>query len=215
MKVIAFDALINSARIKAFHYDMFHGCQWSPMERLSRPFLGEPLNEPLTLLRNVYRIPSVFQDFNTLLLSEHVRAKLAALQNIAFLEVKFHKLIEYPYAAGDDSFYRSESIDDEIKLNPRLLYDRLPTNPALRDKAGRYFELVTPRHADLIARYPGAIEYPYALRTCPQSHVKLSRQIMTDYPILWCGPTLLRGDVFPLIEGDIDWDYFERSEIEM
>src|SRR6266851_9417075 len=133
---------ISSDRIDVFHYCMFHG------EVGRRGFISpddcshylDSLDEdPLLITSNIHSMPDVFRASSSLVVSQPVRSKLQAYPQVQFLEVEFEKLVDYPYQAGDFSYYkRKEFRAEPRKENPETLLARLPNVPALRNSIDNY-----------------------------------------------------------------------------
>ena len=112
-------SFIGSERLRTFHYDMYHGT----FSRCGIVYPMQPdasidneIREPMEVVRIGRFIPDVFCPGRHFVVSEMLMAQLSRLQNIEFLRIRFRKLIDYPYAKGDFSFYDDPICDDSQDL---------------------------------------------------------------------------------------------------
>jgi len=211
-----------SARTNVFHTKMFHG-QLEPRGPVAATsqehFLGSDVSQPLCVRRNGWRVPDVFEPvLGGLIVSERVRRELEDLPHVEFLEVVFTKLVDYPYYAGDFSYYdRPEFLHDPVGEDPERLLDRLPDVPEMHKTIGRYYELVLARHWQVKDRYPDLVKAYFQtspLVTVETHEIDLSTELLSDYPILnVIEGIMFRADVFERVERFIDWDYFAKSPV--
>ncbi len=180
--------------------------------------LDEDLSLPVLCSQNVHRMPHVFKPSTSLIISSEVRRALGDLAHVVYLEVKFKKLVDYSYSAGDFSYFsRKEYRRDPFGEDPETLLDRLPDVPQLHNQIGPYFEVVNAKHMDIVDKFPNRevlnFTYPYLGGNEPDS-LEVSQDMLSEYPILWarCG-ILLTERVYTEIDRYIVKDYFTVTEI--
>jgi hypothetical protein len=204
-----------SKRINVFHYDMFHGLCNSQGSHLR----GDDLSQPLLLSRNGTRIPDVFQPGITLVLSARAKAALEGLPNVAFLPVEFVKLVDYPYQAGDFSYYEIPAFQlDPAKANPETLIHRLVDQPEMHERTSPHYELVIPKLRDVVDQFAMERKIQCELKMTPvhgKLQLRLSGQLLQRYPIVWQYHNILSEEAFSRLDPFIDWDYFEKAELDV
>jgi hypothetical protein len=222
MDLVFVDTFTSSERINVFHYCMFHGED----ERTGVTFPNSPshslegdLSEPILLSRNGTVIPDIFMPSTTLIVSAGVKEKLESLPNVVFLNVVFKKLVDYPYAADDFSYFqRPEYRRDPRKEDPETLIRRLPDCPALHRKSGAYFELVTCNAHVAKKEFRDLARVTFLkpdLGEFVRTNVALSREMITKYPILWAeGGILFTEDAFARIRNHFDLAYFTITKVQ-
>jgi hypothetical protein len=221
MKLYIVGTFTSSDRINVLHYYMFHG----EMERADIVFpenpshnLDDDLSLPPVITRNVYRMPHVFKPRTSLIVSSEVRSVLGDLPHVVYLEVKFKKLVEYAYSAGDFSYFRrKEFVRDPYAQDPETLLARLPDVPHLHDKVGPYFEIVNANYMDIIKAFPNrqvvSFTYPYLGMEEPDV-LEVSEEMLLAYPILWapCG-IVMTEKLYEKLDKYIDKDYFSVTGV--
>jgi len=221
MKLYIVRTFTSSNRINTFHYYMFHGKDERvdvDLPESPSHHLGEDLSLPVLCTRNVYGMPHVFKPSTSLIVSLAVRNVLGVLPHVVYLQVKFKKLVNYTYWAGNFSYFdRAEFLRDPYAQDPETLLDRLPDVPALHKQIGEYFEIVTANHMDILSEFPNrdALEftYPYLGGDEP-GMLEVSQDMLKEYPILWadCG-IILTESIYGRLDRYIDRDYFNVTEI--
>lgn len=212
----------SSARIKVFHCCMFHGeAERKGYIRSSSKthFLGDDLSDPLLITRNGRRVPDIFEpDWAGLVVSEKVKNALAKLPNVAFSKVVFKKLIDFPYEAGDFSYYDQPRFRrNPRRWDPEKLLKRLPAKPELEAAIGSYYELVIAKHWEVAKTHPGLVQFYYETRklVTPETHeIGLTPSLLANYPILRVEEGIMfSAKAFEVVSPFFDWDYFARSPV--
>jgi hypothetical protein len=221
MKATLVYTITSSDHFDVFHYCMFHGEASRPgiifpMDPSHK--LGSDLSQPLLLRCNAHRMPDVFYPHcKNLIVSESVRTALTDLPNIVFLPVIFEKLVDYPYAVGDFSYYDRPAFQKTPrKEDPETLIDRLPDVPALRGKIGSYYEMVVDWVTDIAHQYSDRRAAEFTVNKLGDDEIvqlPVSEQLLRDYPVAWGNEGVLFSDQsFSRIQKLIDWDFFRKSE---
>jgi hypothetical protein len=213
MKIYAIDRnerTHDSLRISQFHYHMFHGILGPQAARVRDRATGEMC---LNITRNVHKIPSLFMILSNLVVSEAVKDALRGVPHLHFRPVVFSKLVDYPYQAGE--FSPDPEFGNLPFARPVDFLLGLPAARGLQHSVGPYFELEAPSHAALEEHYPDLDTVVCRMRraTTPKMKLRLSKEMLTDYPVLWWDHFFFRQDMFGLIEEYFNWDYFEKSEL--
>jgi hypothetical protein len=126
MKAHVVHKFSSSKRIRAFHYDMFHGEYEDESEStpMANGGIGEDFTVPVRLVRNGWYIPDVFMPSLTFVVSAQVLDLFLDVKHLAIRPVQFAKLIDVPFFVDDFSFYESpEYLSDPI--DAAVLFDRL------------------------------------------------------------------------------------------
>lgn len=222
MKAYAVGKSLHSPKLSFFHYLVFHGkeVQDAPFWRMADPFVGNGLTNPLYLIRNARDIPSVFMPNITLIVSEAVKGKIEALPHTFFLPVHFHKVVNFPvYPAGDFSVASSPEYKKVLRKTNDIEHflERLPDVPSLHGSLPPYYELVVSRLSDIADQYPSVKDIVITMKTpsVRNRKMKLSADLLRDYPVVWYGYPVFSETAFPLIKPYLDRDYFEVVEVEV
>src|SRR6266404_7430553 len=143
-------SFLRTPDIESFHYEMFHGISARggvEYPRHKEYKLGDALEIPLSLIKNVFRISEIFCPNTNWVVSSRVQADLRGLPNIAFSKVKFSKIVEYPYYPGDYSFKQDKAyLACRTSTRSEDFLKGLPTSNL---KIGEYHELISPRLKDV------------------------------------------------------------------
>jgi hypothetical protein len=222
MQVVAIDTVSDFCsrldRVDGFHAEMFHGTDDHSYDDLPRS-LGDPPKRGLSLSRSGHWVPSIFAPSNIVMVTEGVRGKLRGLPNVEFRAVRYGRLFDFPRPPpGDFSYLRHQAYVRTLDRRGRShLLERLPDEPALHGRLPPCYELVAARLADVAPRYRGLKAVTFRLPDTDAGKVKakLSPALLADYPILYWGATLFRGDVFARIDADVDRDFFAVAEVEL
>jgi len=195
-------------RVDGYHYFMFHGTarRHGAKHPLTDYALGDVLEHPVSVTKNVYEISLVFQPATNLIASEFVAGQLAALPNVELLEVKYEKLFWTPYEKGR---FDHEAFEDEDELLGREKHD-----PSLTEDIGRYFEVIVARLSDVAQHFDGLV--PVRLNR-PGRHpvdVEVSDKLLEEHPMLWWHGILLAGPAAEIVLPHLDQDYFECTRWE-
>jgi hypothetical protein len=91
----------------------------------------------------------------------------------------------------------------------------LPDVPALQGKLGQYYELISPRLSDIVKKYPSAKKIVCTMEYAShrREKLKLSKELLRDYPIVWSSHTVFSEEAFALISPYLDRDYFDIAEL--
>ena len=175
------------------------------------------MSEPLIVDRNGRHIPSVFLPGTTLIISESVKALLPVSENVVYLPVKFGKLVDYPFQAGDFSYYdRPAFRRNPEREDPETLIERLPDVPVLHGRTGAYYEVVVAWQDEVIERYADTTPVTFTMDVLgdwEDVEVRLSQTLLDDYPILRVpGGLVLSNAVWEKLQPYLDMDYFRVAE---
>src|SRR5262249_11428697 len=145
----------------------------------------EDLTDIICLSRNGRIVPPVFMPGTSLVVSEIVRQEMGDWPNLAYLPVEFVKLIDYPYQAGDFSYYdTTEFKRSPRKADPEMLINRLPDVPPLHATIGKYFEVVVAHIDQASSAYPESHEVPFEysyLGDRDRATVSICPRLLEDY----------------------------------
>jgi hypothetical protein len=195
--------------IESFHAHMFHG----RAERGGKEYPHDATvwahsesPTPLLISRTIRHVPDVSQPSTHLVVSERLAAKLRRIQNIRLAPTVFKRLVDVDWQKGDMSY-------DEIwnHPDPPKLLRTLPDVAEFHQQIGSFFEVQTYRLRDVLERYPAAKEVTVEQRTPPMHEIeviRVSSEMLTDYPMLWCGATIMNPDVFDILDAALDRDFF-------
>jgi hypothetical protein len=199
---------------------MFHGnCQEDESHKpLPSHKIGGDLSKPLVLSRNGWFVPDIFKVCTSLVVSSVVKNVLGELPNVIYLPVVFNKLVEFPFRAGDFSYYHTP----EFRKNPRsadpeTLIKRLPNVPRLHSQIGNYFELVIGNHHFVKDKYPDRRQIQYSfpyLGGQEPATLEVTEELLASYPIMWAdGGFVFVEHLFDRIREYLDLDYFTVTEV--
>lgn len=198
----------------AYHVYMFHGdgrrddCE--PALKLFSYGEGPPC--PLSLRKNVYRMPAIFQPDSNLVVSNSVREKLKHIKHIDFWRVNFETVFRFPFTTGDFSHY--ETLGNYDKQMSFIKY--APDQGSERDSLEEYFELITPKP---YLKYDAPENINYVLHDeqagmCKQD-IRYSTKSVKAFQICGRFQFFFSEEAFRLCEEYFDWSYFLHREIEI
>lgn len=151
-----------------------------------------------------------------LVVSEEVKSILEESGPCEFLQVEFVKLINSPFCEkGDFSCYRP---DDELRTSVDLvdLLDDYPDVPKLHETIGKYYELLLPAIAKLEEEFEDMTQLHISM---DGGYIEIdemvSEEMLTKYPMLSCGPSLFREDVYLAVEEFLDKDFFLVEHVDL
>ncbi|SRR5260370_26925755 len=213
MNAFALGTFTSSARIKAFHYVMFHGrYDADAPDHPTSHDLSTDMSRHIPISRNGTTIPDIFEP-RALVISHAVARKMESFPNVGFRPVIFTKLVDYPYRAGDFSFYEDNT--PQVFAHAGKFLNRLPDVPELHKRAGKYFEMIVPRLQDIAPRYDDTTDFKIQVpgSALYERTAALSKTLLRDYPAVWKGYNIFSEEVFAVLKPHIDWDYFAVVEI--
>jgi len=209
-KIVTF---IGNERIKAFHFDMFHGIAIRDgYEYPHDPKVWAHSDAPtsLEIIRSGGNVPAISEPSN-LVVNERLANSLSVLRNIRLQEVVFRKLVDIDYQAGDMSWWGKWG-----SINPCELLKSRPDVQAMHNSIGRYFEVQLWDWEDVAPNYSDASEITITnWKRAEPTVVKISARMLQDYPILWGWDTLLSAQAYSILKDDIDSDYFIVREYQL
>ncbi|MBL8798173.1 MAG: hypothetical protein JNM56_30025 [Planctomycetia bacterium] len=213
------DKFVSSERINVFHYHMFHG-KTVPIKSgdISHSHhAGDDLSQPVRIVRNGWRIPDISSPSVSLVVSGRGKEALGGVPHVSFLPIIFEKLVDYPYHAGDFSYYDTPQFKaNPAKANPATLLERLSDSRELHRKTEPFYEMIVPKLNDVSSGYPDLQEYTVELPHCMDPvELKASMAVIRDHPIVWWSATVFHESVFKRIEPYFDWDYFSKATLEL
>jgi hypothetical protein len=218
-KVIAVDAnewLHDSKTISHFHYYMFHGMWDSGNLKTVDPQSGE---ERINLMRNCHVVPPIVQIHSDLYVSARVKAKLDDVPGVTFQRVNFTRLVDYPWAKGDFSFFKTPIFQAVKELHWDEFFDdfhrKLADIPEYHQSIEPYYKLEYTPHFMAEELDPDARRFRIGIRESNAGtvRIRLSPRMMQQYPITWDMMHFFAEEVFRRIEADFDWDFFVKKEI--
>lgn len=224
-----------SRRVGALHFSIYHGfgdyrtlVEWVPRpgvnEKGEHCAIGRPPDWRWPAVTNVNReslhvtrsgrfLPPVFgSSFDFLIVSQEVQKSLARLPHVGFSRVVFEQLVDLSMPPlGDFSWFERPDIDT-FEADPDNLLRSLPHDPAFEPRVAGYRQLLPALFDDLAPRYNDVETRPvefgsYAHATSPKQ-VRLSREMLKEYPIVLSERYLFREDAFALLAPFLDLDYY-------
>jgi hypothetical protein len=203
---VSYDPLKDG--ITTYHAALFHGNALN--KKVDDNNLGDPLNTPLRLEKDVYDCTHIIQPDRNLVIPESVKRRLAAVSHIAFYAVIFEKLFFFPYKAGELSIGPEDSNDMESWL------DSFPGQPSLTQEIEPFYELVLPSHERITPEFSDGHPVEFNLLDWKLSIVELSASMLRKYAAIWTVEgTLFREDVFNLVEPYFSWTFFNKGEFDL
>jgi hypothetical protein len=193
--------------IRSIHSQFFHGKAMRggafPTSKDYR--LNHQVDLPLRLHKNVYNIAHLFAPEFQLVISEQLLEKLPTELCIKSSECVFDLLYRYPFEPGDlgCGFDRH---DHQMQF-----IDKQSDDLSLHRLVPRFFHLQIPVLREIRAAFPGhaiaRVQIDSDLAELP-----MSEQLLSEVPMYrFGGTTVVRSDVFDVLEPYIDWLYFTHS----
>lgn len=211
--VATVSSFVDSQRISAFHYEMFHGVSHRPgLKHAHIDYaLGDIYDVAMQITRSGPIVPDIFSPSTNLVVSAAVKHKLRSWKNIDFCEIAFRKLVWFEWQIGDFSWY-----DDPTRTQPPEMFHELPDSPELHRSIGSYYEMILPRLAKLRDRYQPSRQLRVDLGSgCAITSVELdlSPELVLDYPALKAlGTIVFRADLFDVVSEHLDRDFYRVVE---
>lgn len=207
---------IDNQLIQTFHYDMFHGLaeragKAHPNDKLVFPNTESPSS--LEISRTGRRVPDICQPSHHLVVSERYATQLQALPHLRIMPVTFKRLVDVDYEKGDMSWFKKWGGGDPLDL-----LRRLPDVPEFHRQIGSYYEVQSYRGCDIVDNYAQLLEVPIVARTPPMDEtrvIRLSREMLEDYPILGYGTKILSERAFQILADGFDRDFFIIREYDL
>jgi hypothetical protein len=235
--------MLSMSRCDDLHRAMCHGVPWRDRERdawdVDSPTVGtEPEGAALELEANIFDLRDVIKPATRFVVSDQVKRGLTGLRNIAFQEIKFKKLIDFPYYPGECWFSTdwlqerfpeklASIADDEEAINDLAsdagsIYTLVDDVPNAHRRVPRYYEVLTWRHRDVIGQWPDAPEIT-ALLSHPGEEKygrlfteRVTAEMSKTYPILWSPEAhILSDDAFAIMGDYFDRDYFAIVSLDL
>jgi hypothetical protein len=195
--------------IRSFHAHMFHGLA----ERDGKEWPRDPhiwanteSASPLLIARTIHRVPEISEPGSHLVVSERLAGRLKDFQNIRLAPVVFKRLIDIEWDKGDMLWYEKWG-----SVDPRELLRAQPDVDDFHKQIGSFFEVQTHRWKDIEERYPSAKEVIIDAETPPSDEpetIRVSPEMLRDYPMLWWGSIILNFEVFNILDASLDRDFF-------
>jgi hypothetical protein len=212
MKFYTITAVSNFLKrpiVSSYHYAMFHGLA----ERGGKEYphdtsawANSESSASLLISRTVRRIPEISRPSTHLVVSERLAERLRYVPNIRLAPVVFKRLVDVEWEKGDMSWPEKCG-----PVEPRELLRTLPDIPEFHEQIGSFFEVQTYRLKDIVDRYPSAKEVIIEKDTPPfeeAAAVRLSPEMLTDYPMLWWYGIIVNPEAFNVLDADLDRDFF-------
>ena len=223
MRIHLVASAIDGVRVQWYQAAMFHGqCALDEFSYLCLPYEEKArVSHPLKLICNGWRIPEFFMPGSRVVIRSQIKHALEATYCFAFRPVEFVKLIELPYQAGDSSYRLRypEYFQRYVGVfNPDKLFETLPDVPPLHQTAGTYFELILPTIYELAKNQADrttmtTLTVPF-LPYCSEEH-SISLEMVHAHPIIDAGYLIFSDPAFAAVSPFVDWDYFEKVEVEL
>jgi hypothetical protein len=203
---VSYDPLKDG--ITTYHAALFHGNVIN--KKVDDNNLGDRLNTPLRLEKDVYDCTHIIQPDRNLVIPESVKRRLAAVSHIAFYAVIFEKLFFFPYKTGELSIGPEDFNDMESWLNS------FPDQPSLKQEIEPFYELVLPSHERITPEFSDVHPVEFSLLDWKLSIVQLSASMLQKYAVIWTVEgTVFREDVFNLVEPYFSWTFFNKGEFDL
>jgi len=190
--------------ISLYQYALFHGSGTRP----DAPYplytyrLGEELNYPLRLSRNVFRIPPVFQPVTNLVVCEDLNQQLKKLPNLQLLEVQFERLFFLP-------FDQSPGAGGPAIQDVEEFLEKQPHRPELESEVGRYYELIVPLYSRLQLSRSKLKKVRIGRPGLKTLDIRTSDDVLATYPIFWWEGHLLNEQAYEILAPYLDRSYFD------
>lgn len=178
------------------------------------PWTADQTLVPLDIERNGWRVPDIACPSFQLVVSDRVMQALQKLPGIAFLRVRFAKIVHYEYRLEPYQHHGDPRFRDE---DGELLEDVFDGLPAVLD----YHRTIGPHH-EVLMRFPREMEalHPEAEYRCvigephsKQVHGLVSPRMLEEHAIIDAGSGYFMGDrTFAILEPFLDWDFFIHKE---
>jgi hypothetical protein len=193
-----------------FQFAMFFG---EDLRKETGYALGDKPLPPARLVKNVYKLADWFNPNLNFIVSERLKQKLSNFQNIGFQEVEFVKLFEYPYADDDFSHWDIKGYKDVDSFIKKLKNDK-----KLKDKIGKYYELLIPNYKDIVNQYNDLKEFKLSLNIRDKYDIyilKLSEKFLKDYPVFWMMKTICIEEIYEAIREYINPSFYYIKEYDL
>lgn len=207
--------LARSNRIRAFHYNLYHGVERRPIgdRGYVQYYLHDQLSERQSIVRSGTRVPDIFAPGLVWIVSEAVRECLRTTTNVDCFAVQFEKIFDMDFREGDFSWY-----DDPMRKQPPALFDDLPEAPELRWHLGSYYELIIARNHVVGQHFPSSKRLPVDLSDAYVGGGNMEiwgcAELLEEYPMTReDGTHFVRSDIFELLEEYLHPDYFLVKEV--
>ena len=200
---------IDNRRIKSFHANMFHGLAERDGKEVphdTKVFANTEVFRPLLISRTGRHVPDFCEPSTHFVVCERLARQLDGLPNIRLAPVVFKRLVDVEYQKGDMTWAEKWG-----NVDPRQLLRTLPDVPDFHKTIGCYFEVQAYRWRDVIDKYPLASEITIEELTPPlqeTSVIRLSAQMLEDFPILCYGTKIISETAFQLLAENIDREFF-------
>src|SRR5262245_4452860 len=194
--------------LSTYHWDMFHGIaerdgKEPPHHRT--PWANTESPSTLSISRTIRHLPAISEPATHLVVSERLAQKLRSFRNVRVMRVMFKRLVDVDWQKGDKSWEKGGGED------PSNVLRTMPDMVEFHRQIGEYFEVQTHRWKDIVDQYPSAREITIEEGTPPVEEtdvIRLSPEMLIDYPMLWWGGTIVNEEVFDILDASIDRDFF-------
>lgn len=196
--------------IRAIHSHFFHGkaLRGGEFPTTVDYRVLHPVDIPLGLHKNVFRIANLFAPEFELVVSDSVANDLAQISNLKLVPVSFEVLYEYPFVPGDLGC-GFKTHDQQMRF-----IDRQKHVPALRHNLQPYHHIVMPPIREIRLLYPDVgIQITHDREPLI---IPVSDDVLEEIPLFSLGATtILRSDVFEILEPHVDRLYFEHQRFNL
>jgi|GEM_PF-2893851 len=200
---------IDNRRIKTFHADMFHGLAERDGKEFphdTRVYANTESPSSLLISRTGCNVPDISLPGSDLVVSERYASRLEGLPHIRLMPVVFKRLVNVAYEKGDMTWTEKWG-----NVDPYVLLRTLPDVPRFHREMGKYYEVQAWRWRDVLEYYPTAENTRIEEGTPPMEktdNIRLSAQMLEDYPILCFGDVIVSESVFQILDAGLDRDFF-------
>ena len=203
-QVLSVRTFFKDVPIRAVHSSFFHGKakREGVFPSSSDYRLTNELDSPLQLHKNVYKIADLFAPEFELVVSEQLMEALAPVTFVKSIESVFEILYRYPFEPGDLGC-GFDRYDRQMQF-----IDRQSDDASLHSTISRYFHLQIPKIHEIRVAYPNHAVTAVKIRS-ELKEIPMSERLLSEVPMYkFGGTTVIRSDIFDIIEPHIDWLYF-------
>ncbi len=198
---------------------MFHGAARRPGAEypLLHYSLGDHLEHPLRITRNVYRQPAIFRPLLNWIVDRRVADILRESADVGLLQVEIEKLIDEPYLEGEER-WEEEPWSEASLLGEDDLYDLFAADPSLPPKLGDYFEVILPDYAQIgaeVSRPSITLKVSTEMSSRPVK-IRIDRELLSVHPMFSEDSLVfLSQQLFERLEAFLDRRFFRCVELEV
>jgi hypothetical protein len=200
----------------AFHYEMFHGDATREGCELSRVEYT-PSDQPmvaLSLSRNVFRLPHLFQPMAAMVVSDTVKKRLCGFPGLKFLKVLHKRLFYYPWFEFDFSYYDTVGDYEEYMK----LIENFPHDQKYETIVPAFYEMITEKSLwwdDQSDGSKASVKFAFEESKKSAKVIELDMDKVNEYPVTWAMGHIFHSDAFDCISPLVDWGFFSHGTAEV